>query len=506
MAVATLCGCATGDRLLRLSPFDDSEPPDPDRVNLWPFWYADGARGAAAWPLFDWDDHGFAARPFVCRDDDDLDLLWPLAHVDLNDGDFWALTAYSDGDLHGLFPLVGWGTLAYVGPLWWTYDRKDSYELDGFGLFPLVWRDRDDDSTVVFPLWWEFGDAEQGEHSQTFFPLWHYAADGDRRRLITPLGGRGWSSDGSTRFVNVLGPIYHRSAAGDDSYTAVAWPLFTAERHAESSQTSLFPFWSHEEVTTEGRESESTELLLGAMRHAHDSEGDAWRAWPLFATTSHPDQEQWIDLFALYGHQKHGEGATLQLGTALLFQLEHQEAPQRDDTSWEAHVATFLSFGHDASPPLRADLLEEVKESAPEARLTRNHVGFLFDWFLWSATEQSSESTPSATVARHVRVPLLFEYERDLKEREWDALLWCVHETERRDEERFVAGWGLYRSVERADSVSRDVFPFMTYDRDPQRTAFSFLWRLWRYERRGDQTAGHLFFIPWGDDFEDGSL
>ena len=561
-ALLLSAGCATGDRLVRLSPFADDEP-GAERVNLWPFWYADGAKNAVLWPLFDWDDHGFAARPFVSRDDDDLDLLWPLAHVDLESGDYWALTAYDfeRDDLHGLFPIAGWGQLNYAGPVWWTRDRRAADgapgKIDGFGLFPIVWRDRDADTTVVapfwwdlhdhfafaplwwhdresdsrvlFPLWWEFDDPERDAHSQTLFPLWHYAREGDRRRLITPLGGRGWSADGSTRFVNVLGPLYHQSEAEGESYTAVAWPLFSAERSATESRTALRPFWSHESLRAapDGPvQREESTVLLGLGRHRRDETGDAWRAWPLVATSDHPSQESFLDLFTLYGRRWQQDRDELQLGTALLFQLDRWDrdapanAPERDGDareserawrdgdprSWEAHVATFLSFGHQ----------EFEAANSPDGSLAggprqRDHVGFLFDWFLWSRTtaDAAPESLAAASdhepvVARHLRVPLLFEYESAPRSREWDALLWCLHSTEQQDESRFVAGWGLYRRIEKGGRVTRDLFPFMTWDRDDtaDESRFSFLWRVWRRERHGERTGGHFFFIPWGEEFE----
>lgn len=530
--VATLAGCASGERMVRLSPFGDDEPA-PDRINLWPLWYADGAKNAVLWPLVDWDDHGFAVRPLAARDDDELDLLWPLAHVELESGSFWALTAYRDvgSDLRGLFPLVGWGQLNYLGPAWWTRERAEAREIDGFGLFPLVWRDRDADTTVVFPLWWdlhdsfalapfwwhdrqsesrvlfplwwEFAEPDGSSSSQTLFPLWHYAEEGDRRRLITPLGGRGWSADGTTRFVNVLGPLWHHSSSGpDEAYTAVVWPLFTAERDGAASTTTLLPLWSHE--VDPARQLDETSLLLGAGRHRRDLHGESWRAWPLFATSDHPSHESFSDLFTLWGRREQEGARETQVGTALLFQFDQWDlAAAEADTSWEAHVATLLSFGHDATPTLRPDLLTAVGSDAADPRFARDHVGVLFDWFLWESTTRTGATKPSTPLARHQRIPLLFERESDPTRREWDALLWCVHSTETSAESRFVVGWGLYRSVDRGDRVSRDLFPFMTWDEDAaaDRSSFSFLWRLWHRERRGDRTGGHFLFFPWGEEF-----
>lgn len=556
--VALLSGCASGERMIRLSPFSADEP-SAKRVNLWPLWYADGARNAVIWPLIDWDDRGFAARPFAARDGDQLDLLWPLAHVELDDGSFWALTAYHDvgDDLHGLFPLAGWGQLNYVGPVWWTLERDrriaagadpgaEPNEVDGYGLFPLLWRDLDHDTTVVFPLWWdlrdsfalapfwwhdrnsdsrvlfpfwwEFATQDGSERSRTLFPLFHWAQDAAHRRLVTPLGGRGWSADGSIEFTNVLGPLWHRSSYGpDDSYTAFLWPLWTDERLGRSRETSLFPLWSR--AVDPDRALDETCVLLGMGRHRVDEAGESWRAWPLFATSNHASHESFFDWFTLVGHRRHETSSQFQFGTALVFELDRWDLPSTaapaaataaapavaavaGDTSWQAHVAALLSFGHDASPPLNDAVLAAL-EAAPDASAATDHAGFLFDWFLAEWTTLEGPALPPTTVARHTRIPLLFEHERDPSRNEWDTLLWCVHSKECPHEKRFVAGWGLYRKVERGGRVTRDLFPFITWDDDAAADAseFSFLWRLWHRERRGERTGGHFLFIPWGDDF-----
>ncbi|MBM3990147.1 MAG: hypothetical protein FJ298_03960 [Planctomycetes bacterium] len=87
LALAPSLGCAAGSRMIRLSPWGEGEPSS-ERKNLWPLYYSDGDRRALLWPLADWDEQGFAVRPLVAKDEHELDLVWPLAHVDLDDGSF----------------------------------------------------------------------------------------------------------------------------------------------------------------------------------------------------------------------------------------------------------------------------------------------------------------------------------------------------------------------------------------------------------------------------------
>ena len=57
------------------------------------------------------------------------------------------------------FPLVPFGSLNYVGPLWWSEHAR--------GLFPLV---RFGESSYVGPLWWR-NDAPADASSGGLFPL-----------------------------------------------------------------------------------------------------------------------------------------------------------------------------------------------------------------------------------------------------------------------------------------------------------------------------------------------
>jgi len=61
-------------------------------------------------------------------------------------------------------------------------------------------------------------------------------------------------------------------------------------------------------------------------------------------------------------------------------------------------------------------------------------------------------------------------------------------------------GYYAYRSGSREGRTSRDAFPFITWDTsdDGRETTISFMWRLWRYERRDETRGGYVLFVPWG--------
>jgi hypothetical protein len=560
VALATLPSCSTQQRLWGLSPFGAGEP-SPDRVNLWPLVYVDGDRVSALWPIYDSDARGFSVRPLVSKDGSNLDLLWPIAHVDLDDGSWWAATAYHTDHASGLFPCVGWGRLAYVGPFWrW----KDGDRFTMGGVFPGVWFEHDarkvalfpmyfheheprhadgtegrhfdgllvpplfwwndpathNDGSVLFPFWWSFHTGSTGADSLTLFPLFHEATHGTVHRLVTPLGGRGWDESGKEQFTNVLGPLYHQSSGPDGTYTALCWPLFASERDDRGSSWRAFPLASggtpdhtvswvdrfclmQEHSDERGfdlqlfplyhgihrGDEQRDRFLLRAIRHEQTSKGSAFRLWPLYSTTTDESLDDFGDSLTPIGFHPHDWKTHFHLGTSLLCDYDgFHRTSRHTKEGWQMRLCTFLTFGHD-----------EVPMGTSGDVVKRDHAGFFFDWWEHERTE-TAHADGSATVDRHERFPLLYDYERDGKETEWSALAWFLHSKTTPDEERFHAVWHAYSSVTRGDHVSRDVFPFMTWDSAPDESRFSFLWRVFHYERHGDRSSGHVLFIPWGHD------
>lgn len=523
LALVPALGCASGSRMIRLSPWGEGEP-SAERTNLWPLYYADADRRAVLWPLADWDEQGFAVRPLIARDGNDLDVLWPLAHVELDDGSFWALTCYYDAGSKswGLAPLVGWGEVRFVGPVWWmgsgaghglfplywSYPERDVTVVaplywdfgDSIAIAPLWWHSRTSDSQVLFPVWWKFTSTDGARSTRTLFPLWQRRDDGAEHHVITPLGGRGWSDDGSSEFTNVLGPIYHSSRKGDQqSYTSVAWPIFASERDGAHEAVRLLPLWARETDPT--HKLEETEVLLGLGRVREDEQGRSWRAVPFASVASSEAHTSLLDLATLYSSVEEPARSTTTLGGSLLLHLERSDPDAHGEfRSWSALVGWLVHASHDSAPVVSEALQEWRAEQAPDGVLVRDSGGLLFDWFLWESTLLVEPEKAPRTIAHHRRVPLLWESERTTSGSEWDALLWCLHSTRGEEERRFVAGWGLYRCVERGERTTRDIFPFMTWDESPDESRFSFLGRVLDLRRHGERRSGHVLFVPFGAD------
>ncbi len=442
------CGCASNDRMLRMTPFWGDQLPDPDRVNVWPFYYQTDDIVVLLWPIFDLDSKGFAVRPFVSKEETEWSVLHPLIGWNSKTGDWWAVPIYDFKDNHGVAPLwnfgdwnhvllawwlknsdgdvTDWGVLPFygsgdinhVGPVWWKKRQVDQ-PLE-WGVFPLA--AFDEDSGWVLTAYWKKKDDELSV--LTALPLFYYSKDGSYRRFLTPLGGRGWSEDSEKKFINVLGPLFYYDTDGESSYTTFLWPVFVMEQDKDSTEVKLRPIFRYR--SSEGGHTISA--LVGLMEHSEYGENRGLRVAPLFSYKKGLPLE-FPDYLTLYAYQ------------------ESQPRPSKAD--------------------------------------------------------EEAGRTPPPNVHLHVGTPLLFNYRRQGDSTRWGSLLNILDYEAKGDESEFAFLYFLYRQQRKGEQVRRDFFPFFTWDSGPEQSGFSFLWRLFRWERAGDRTRGYFLFIPWGDHTEE---
>lgn len=440
-----LVGCHSIIRLFRNSPLTGVEA-DPQRVNLWPLFYASGGSLAVLWPVFDDDEDGFALRPLITRDGTNWELLPPLCWWNTATGNWVFLPAYSIDEQFGLFPLFGSGSLNHVGPVWWGEDAAG--KLDGGGLFPVV--KLGDGLNYVGPAWWQTTAGGSGEADQTsfgLFPLfdfgdgfrnigpvvWGYRPDGDMQfmvafplfgvgtdedgsgMILSALGGRGWDENGDTSFVNVLGPVFHYDRLKDGYSLGVLWPLFFKSE---------------------------------APHYA------GWQLWPFVGSGTYLDSAgavRLIETTALAG----------------LFRI--------GSTETSTHSVRLLPlFGYRSKDGGSEDLLDYLS--------------------LYGHKEYES-----GEVGIHVGTPLLFNYRGGKDGYRWNSLLGMIQYESAGEDSEFRLLYYLYRQKTRGTETQRDFFPFISWDSGEKRSSFSFLWRLFHWERNGDEVGGHILFIPWGD-------
>ena len=542
--------------------------------------------------------------------------LFPLAAI--GDTSYAGPIWWQDRETFGVLPLFGVGSLTHVGPVWWrtdgeaagglfplvrwarggddvwllpfySHDRTEEastyHLLLGLGrshrtprgserwLLPLFY-DREDATggdTVLFPLWWA-GSRTGGEEVskwRTLLPFYLYRREGEDRSLLSPLGGFGWNPTEEKRFVNVLGPLFHRSRdeAGEESRTAFLWPLFESHRKGDQHTLHALPFYARKKTPSK----RETWYAMG-LGHARSSEsGSSWRLWPLASVSEEDTSPDWLYDMALFSRNRHGETRTswlfplyqrtrdaerdeirslLGLGYASwhgsssrvgLWPLFSVSSGQRDDSL--GHALTLFgssTWEHGSSFHLLGPLLYRTSEERREGSFTedtralfflrsrheerepkppvsrfleernlveRRRYSAFFDAFLVEhasydvLAEPGASAEPVERVDRtRVRVPLLYGYEREGSEVDWSGPLWSVrsHSSPAEDRSSFRFLYYLYRSETEGERTQRDVFPFLTWDTGPDEVRVSFLWRLFRYERRNGKTAGNFLFVPWG--------
>ena len=131
-----LCGCASSERMARLSGgvVQKHSAPRTERlrsdrfqkgsaaqvrqtvprradfsekslVNIWPFFFRADDYFSALWPVFDYDPYGMAVRPFYNQEGDDCSILFPLSSWNTAAKDGWAALFYWDPAFAGFVPL-----------------------------------------------------------------------------------------------------------------------------------------------------------------------------------------------------------------------------------------------------------------------------------------------------------------------------------------------------------------------------------------------------------------
>ncbi len=299
-----------------------------------PWW--SGKKGSS-WGLFPLFGKNFAGVNHVgpawwIKDEDSFGLL-PLFHYGNGGKELGVLPFYAhvvDEESQERYYLMGLGrthqTPTYhrnwLLPFWYDYASEKAEDQvlfpfyyrrerpEGAHVFTLLGDRREapeGSSLNLYPLWWS--SASEEARWKMLLPLFYYKDREGERTLITPLGGRGWSTTGNTRYVNVLGPLYHRSRTedGSESRTAFLWPLFERHKDGDETSTRALPFFTHHR-SPEGSESW---YAAGLGHRAKTEDSRSWRLSPLAAVSRSDDEDADVPsplyYLALYGHHVQGE-------------------------------------------------------------------------------------------------------------------------------------------------------------------------------------------------------
>ncbi|MGH7151490.1 MAG: hypothetical protein ACREIU_12370, partial [Planctomycetota bacterium] len=434
----------------------------------------------------------------------------------------------------------GWdasGERAFVnvlGPLFHLSETESGRDRTISFLWPLVEHERrgEEVSTRVVPF---YGSTTSPKESESWF-----------------AAGLGGLHSGATGSSWRLSPFASASSEKESPGLLYDWTLFRTHGFGERRETRLFPLYQGR------REPGLVEdvALLGLARRRVDEQGSDWHLWPVASWSSGHETVAPLAYFTLFGHHSSAERSRIDVATPLVFSLE------RTTSGSDVSARLLLLFGYTAhergevevpteEPDADWNLLRRrrldfcfglAKDDTREFRVwkegavTPEEIDRLqpwsarFDKVPFRAGERHPDiardllakrgiavpaggaeavkdsvrefvrANTETRTKRHVRLPLLYSYLSEGEESAWSALLGLVGAERKKGRSRFSVLYSFYRTETEGDRTTRDLFPFLTWDTGPEEKRVSFLWRVFRYERVGAKTRGHVLFIPWGGD------
>lgn len=418
--------------------------------------------------------------------------------------DLWTLGGlahWSRGESRGssyLFPLYyesGDGE-TILSPLWATWKPAAGTGRSITAVPPLLsWLDSDRDSRSLHLLLaaGKFSWGEKPEQSWLFpfyyfnpsdrdflslpYARWH---EGDLTGTAVPLLLSSYVRDGDDRDLRLLLGLYGRSWSTRPDSVSSSW---------------LFP------VYASGRDHF---LTLPAGRWKSEGTAFTYFPTPLVGWRTGATRGSW--LFPLYLYSRDVATDVRQL---YFFPWGGYRA---QDEHSESALFPFYRYENDG-----VIVASQTPEELARTRGRYWHVLYLaaYENRRQPLTEWDRENKASRLVAAtyHAENRLfpLWHYERNVRsdtgrlEKEF-TLLWFLQDywrkadsgpEAREDYTRTRILWRFLHYERDHDTVSLDVFPAITYDRDgAEKRKVSFLWRAFRYERKNGQKAVDLLFVP----------
>jgi len=410
----------------------------------------------------------------------------------------WTKGDYREHD--ALWPLAQWGTdgknrqVFAVRPIF-DYMRKEDY----------VQR------SILLRLG-AYGRGG-GRKLDRFFPLFNYDRKADRRdlALLWPLYGEEKRENGMDRrlmsfFLTGLGEVLSPA----DSWHALnlAWWGKTQgkEQGIGVTQThGLYPLYSFEKRNEKHWRYQSEP---GGKTPSRSESVEAWTRFRVFDLLT-PLERIPVGIPGLFYKKGPADVSHCPILSWVLplFQVSRSSSGER---RWEM--------------PL--DLFHWEKGAEPDKRWRFTFgTPFLFtnswgeNWhdlhvasFFWDITGQphsdmlhSQGLWPLYTFKRRARGalnlsfldPLWFWGEATGEEEHVSGLMKILdYRRQKNGDSRFMFLWRAYRRDVRGNATSWEAFPFMGWEKSPERTSFSFFWRLFAYEKSDGRRSLWLFFLP----------
>ena len=373
-------------------------------------------------------------------------------------------------------------------------------------------------------------EAEQ-LHFVGFFPLYMQAWDSKRNSIISfPLFW--YTRTSSNLYFNLLGPVYHYHGdlKRNTAYNAVIWPVceYRFDKHGALAGWHLWPVvsWNNRWLSVANFDPGSVSIL-GPLLFQYSRPSDRYRRLSLLLLY-HQSRES-VDA----GHlprADHRNPINLRQPMAyepresanvtffpLWFDCDESWAVWRSGTDHKkldrvvmlsdklspfcrtcgSELCSHRRHDFKFSPgPEQQDarekllkLLPELQIAVPQQKDGKINVG--------AVRRAIAEKYTTSLPYHRTVLPLLFDYQRLGRDYRWNVLMFIVGGKSVGRQYRFDIMEYLYRYEQDGDTSWRFVFPFILQKTAPNRSHFSFLWRVFEYSTDHGKSSGHVMFIPF---------
>ncbi len=409
----------------------------------------------------------------------------------------WSKGGYRETDI--FFPIVQWGegpnrAVRVVRPLY-DYRRQDGYEQRSL-LLHLVARGRGGDRQLdrVFPLF-NYDRTRETSDLSVLWPLYREktAQDSRQRRILTLLPIGLFKISANFDSMNILTLFYGaKSCLAEDAPGLLRahglYPLYSYMRERKE-----FHFADYVPTAEEGKKWKSTDenlefVSLGVL--------DLFTA---IATEQFEPSRTPLEilkvLFPILSYQSAANGYRKWALPLALFHCEKGSLwSKHSRNDFRLIVGTPLVFYRTR----RFHTYEQPEDFYKELHILtlfwdKRHQDFLSQglWPLYSYKAAGKSTNISALD------PLWFWGEATGEEEHVSALFKIFdYRKQPNGDSRFSVIWRAFRRDVRGETAAVEMFPFLAWETSPERSKFSFFWRLFAYEKSAEQTTLRLFFSP----------
>lgn len=434
-------------------------------------------------------------------------VLWPIAHQ-------WD-KHYSSGN--SILPFYMYSTAngidSFYSPL---VSMKSDGSLKNFGL--ILYHESNARgkhyASALWPVaqWW--GD-DKGASGRMVLPLCYESKTPGKHTIITPVGAS--SRGGDLEYTNILGPLYYDRAkpSAKKRYRTVMFPLWHEYDKGDDHTKALAPIalwesdgkgrqfmspfysrgvWSDSQYTNVGmflfdrrdNESKTGTSVLWPIVHwssRHDGSQQSWRVFPVAGYTLDKDYRKFSSLLNSTWHTRRTDD-------------ELRDEIRLDALNEKNFIHRRIKSRGEDAPHEEWNFERRAADDSYLLGLaghTRNITGY-------------SEGGPANLVLGESYETWffpLFNNRSDGKTAHFNILfrLFDTYSEKKNNEEVYTRRrvlWRLYHRETLGPKTSIDVFPFITSDSDTKADTsnFSFCWKLFAYDRKGNDHTTTLFFIP----------